>query len=265
MKIKIRRALILLLLAVFAVAALPQRLQVTEYTIESEKLDCDATLAVLSDLHNSFYGEGQAQLAAVIHEAEPDAVLLLGDMADELEEMDGVHTLLQALDGAYPVYYVSGNHECASGELDEIKAELRSLGVHVLEGESEILPCGVRIAGTDDPACLTRAQWQAQLNNCRSGDDVFTVLLAHRPDRIDSYAEGFDLILSGHAHGGQVRIPILLENGLWAPNQGWLPKYTRGMHASGEGWMIVSRGLCKNALPRVFNRPELVMIQLKAK
>lgn len=263
MKIKVGRILILLALILLAAAALSQRLQVTEYTLESTKLVKDVTLAVVSDLHNSFFGEGQTQLVQEICAVEPDAVLLTGDMADGLESMDGVRTLVQALEGAYPVYYVSGNHECASGELAAIKAELRGLGVRVLEGESEMLPCGVRITGTDDPACLTREQWRAQVESCKSSDDVFTVLMAHRPDRIDFYGEGFDLILSGHAHGGQVRLPFLLENGLWAPNQGWLPKYTCGVYPAGSGQMIVSRGLCKNALPRVFNRPELVVVRLK--
>lgn len=262
MKNKVGRILILLALILFA-AALSQRLQVTQYTLESTKLVKDATLAVVSDLHNSFFGEGQTQLVQEICAVEPDAVLLTGDMADSFESMDGVRTLLQALKGAYPVYYVSGNHECASDELAEIKAELRDLGVRVLEGEGEMLPCGVRITGTDDPLCLTREQWKAQVERCKSTDDVFTVLMAHRPDRIDFYGEGFDLILSGHAHGGQARIPLLLENGLWAPNQGWLPKYTCGVHSAGSGRMIVSRGLCKNALPRVFNRPELVIVRLR--
>lgn len=256
--------LVLAALGVLMAFGLSQKLQVSQYTIASEKLARPATLAVVSDLHNSFFGEGQAKLAGAIRAAKPDAVLMTGDMAESVVSLSATWELVQALDGEMPVYYVSGNHECASGELEEIKAQLRAMGVRVLEGESEILPCGVRIAGADDPLCLYRQEWQDQINGLRAQDDVFTVLLSHRPDRIDFYREGFDLILSGHAHGGQVRIPFLLENGLWAPNQGILPEYTTGIHDVGDGRMIVSRGLSKGFPPRIFNRPELVIVRLDA-
>jgi len=243
--------------------ALSQKLQVTQYSRTSEKLSQDAVLAVVSDLHNSTYGRNQAELAKAIRAAQPDALLLLGDMAEGMRSLSATRSLVEALGGEYPIYYVSGNHECASGELDAIKNELRGMGVRVLEGESEMLACGVRIAGADDPLCLYRDEWQAQIEACRAKDESFTVLLSHRPDRLEFYKEGFDLILCGHAHGGQVRLPLLLENGLWAPNQGFLPEYTTGVHEAGQGQMIVSRGMSKGLLPRVFNRPELVIVQLK--
>ena len=85
--------------------------------------------------------------------------------------------------------------------------------------------------------------------------------MAHRPDRADSYATGFDLVVSGHAHGGQLRIPGLID-GLWAPNQGWFPEYTSGLYPLEEGQLAVSRGLCKSAIPRLFNRPELVILRI---
>jgi len=242
--------------------ALSQKLQVSRYTRTSDKLSQPVSLAVVSDLHNAAFGKNQAELAAAIHAAQPDAVLMLGDMAEDMRSLSETCNLVEALGGKYPVYYVSGNHECASGELDAIKTKLRGLGVRVLEGESEVLSCGVRIAGADDPLCLYREEWQAQIEACRAQDDTFTVLMSHRPDRIDFYREGFDLILCGHAHGGQVRIPGILENGLWSPNQGLFPQYTTGVHEAGQGHMIVSRGLSKGLLPRVFNRPELVIVQL---
>lgn len=250
-------------LGILMAAAFSQKLQITEYTLSSETLARSVTLAVISDLHDSFFGEGQAELAGAICAANPDAVLFTGDIAGDVSSLAATRALVRALAGEYPIFYVSGNHECASGELEEIKEQLRSMGVRVLEGESEILPCGLRIAGADDPLCLYRQEWQEQIDSLRAWDDVFTVLLSHRPDRADSYSSGFDLILSGHAHGGQVRIPFLLENGLWAPNQGFLPGYTTGIHDVGEGKMIVSRGLSKGFPPRVFNCPELVIVHLK--
>lgn len=262
MKRRIKWTLLLLaLLLAVAPFALSQRLRTVEYRVCSDRLSDEATLAVVSDLHNAAYGPGQSALVAAIRAAEPDAVLLTGDMADSLEEMDGVLALLEGLGGEYPMFYVSGNHEYSSGALSEIKAMLREAGARVLEGERALLPGGVCIAGVEDPACLTREEWRAQLNACRAEDGGFTVLLSHRPERVEFYQSGFDLVLSGHAHGGQMRIPGLL-NGLWAPNQGWFPKYAGGLYALDGGEMIVSRGLARGALPRLFNRPELVIVRL---
>ncbi|MBP3653101.1 MAG: metallophosphoesterase family protein [Clostridia bacterium] len=254
--------LVILLLMLLVCLAFSQKLQTTEYTISSEKLTQPVTLAVVSDLHNSSFGHEQAGLASAIRASNPDALLLTGDMAEDVQSLTATCDLIQALSTETPVFYVSGNHECASGELDEIKDRLRSMGVHVLEGESKILPCGLRIAGADDPLCLYRQEWRDQIASLRSEDGVFTVLLAHRPDRVEYYSEGFDLVLAGHAHGGQVRIPFLLEDGLWAPNQGLLPRYTSGIHETSGGRMIVSRGLSKGFPPRIFNRPELVIVHL---
>lgn len=250
------------LLGLLACFAFSQKLQVTRYTLSSEKLDRPAALAVVSDLHNSFFGDHQEELVEAIRTANPDAVLFIGDMAEDLQGLAGTRALVHALDGEFPIFYVSGNHECISGELEQIQAELRGMGVQVLEGESAYLSEDIRIAGAADPQCLYRQEWLDQIDALRASDDTFTILLSHRPDRIESYSEGFDLVLCGHAHGGQVRIPLLLKNGLWAPNQGWLPKLTAGVHAAGEGKMIVSRGLSKGFPPRIFNRPELVIVQL---
>ncbi len=215
--------LIAAMLAVLLPLALSQRLEVDTYTITTPEVKAEVTLAVATDLHDSFFGENQRELIAVIRAEAPDALLLVGDMCESLDEM---------------------------GEL----------GATVLEGDSVSLG-GVRIAGTDDPLCLTRADWQAQLEACRAQDDIFTVLMAHRPDRAEFYDAGFDLVVSGHAHGGQLRIPGLID-GLWAPNQGWFPEYTSGLYPLEEGQLAVSRGLCKSAIPRLFNRPELVILRI---
>jgi len=253
---------LIVFLIVTACFAFSQELQVTHYTLSSDKLNHPVALAVVADLHNSFFGDDQAELAGAIRSANPDAVLFVGDMTESLQALTGTRALVQALGEEFPIFYVSGNHECISGELEAILSELREMGVHVLQGESVFLAEGLRIAGADDPQCLYRQEWRNQIASLRASDDVFTVLMSHRPDRAEFYSEGFDLILCGHAHGGQVRIPFLLENGLWAPNQGWLPEWTSGVHETGEGKMIISRGLSKGFPPRVFNRPELVIVHL---
>ena len=253
-------AAVLVLLGILLPIALSQRLEVDVYTIASPKVQNQVTLAVATDLHDSFFGENQRELIAVIRAEAPDALLLVGDMCESPDEMDGVRALVEGLVGELPILYTTGNHECQGSEDKQIKAALREMGATVLEGDSVELG-GIRIAGTDDPLCLTRADWQAQLEACRAQDDTFTVLMAHRPERVDSYATGFDLVVSGHAHGGQICIPGLLD-GLWAPNQGWFPEYTSGLYPLEEGQLAVSRGLCKSAIPRLFNRPELVILHI---
>ena len=213
--------LIAAMLAVLLPIALSQRLEVDTYTIASPKVERTATLAVATDLHNSFFGENQRELIAAIRAEAPDALLLVGDMCENPDEMDGVRALVEGLAGEMPVLYTTGNHECLNGEEEQIKSALREMGAIVLEGDSVSLG-GIRIAGSDDPLCLTRADWQAQIEACRAQDETFTVLMAHRPDRAEFYDTGFDLVVSGHAHGGQICIPGLID-GLWAPNQGWFP------------------------------------------
>ena len=252
--------LIAALLALLLPIALSQRLEVDAYTIASPKVEAEVTLAVVTDLHDSFFGEGQRELIAAIRAEAPDALLLVGDMCENPDEMDGVRALISGLVGETPILYTTGNHECQDGEEVQIKAALRELGATVLEGDSVLLG-GIRIAGTDDPLCLTRADWRAQIEACRAQDETFTVLMAHRPDRAEFYDTGFDLVVSGHAHGGQICIPGLID-GLWAPNQGWFPAYTSGLYPLEEGQLAVSRGLCKNVVPRLFNRPELMVLHI---
>ncbi|MDE6599362.1 MAG: metallophosphoesterase, partial [Oscillospiraceae bacterium] len=150
------------------------------------------------------------------------------------------------------------------GKCDTIQEMFRSSNVKVMEGDSEIFETAgqaIRISGADNSLPFT------QLSACyeNAGDDIFTVFMSHRPDLVNLYSgHGFDLVVCGHAHGGQVIIPGLV-NGLYAPDQGIFPKYAGGRYTLDDGTteMIVSRGLCKNSLPRVFNQPEVVVIDIK--
>ena len=183
---------------------------------------------------------------------------------------------IEDISDKYLCYYVSGNHEFWSRKADDYKAVLETYGVKVLEGTSEIIEIGgsrIRISGVDDPdsdrypsRSAPYAEQISRLSNYSSSDDLFTILLSHRPERIDELlALKPDLVLSGHAHGGQWRLPLLLENGLLAPNQWLFPKYTNGEYFFGETTLIVSRGLAREStaiIPRVFNRPEIVVINI---
>lgn len=250
-------------LLILAAVALDEGITVPRYKINSEKIKKPLRIVLLTDFHSSSYGKKQQVLIDVIDEQTPDIILLAGDIAENVRNHKHTEELLEQISGKYPCFYTVGNHEEWSGECGKIKEMFRSYGVTVLEGDSKILDFEgqkIRISGADNS--LPLEQYKACCEN--AGDDIFTVFMSHRPDLVDIYSgRGFDLVVSGHAHGGQVIIPHIM-NGLYAPNQGIFPKYAGGRYtlADGKTEMIVSRGLCKNILPRVFNPPEVVVIDI---
>lgn len=247
------------------------RLTVRYYRVESGKVSAPVRLAVLTDLHSCAYGEGQRDLLEAVEEQDPDLVLLGGDIVDDDLAMDPERamTAAAALAARWPTCYVTGNHEFWSGRAAEIKAELAGLGVTVLEGAwvtVDVRGQNIRICGIDDPA-VGEETWGEQLEQVSAAVDgtVFSVLLTHRPERVEDYAgRGFDLVLAGHAHGGQWRLPGLI-NGLIAPNQGLFPQYAGGRYDLGDTALIVSRSLAREStrVPRIFNPPELVVVDVE--
>lgn len=265
---------IILVQAVLVVTAFSQSLSVSNYSVETDKIGGQIKLALVTDLHSCYYGDGQRKLLSAIDKAAPDAILLCGDIFDDDLPPDNAVLFIEGVSREYPCYYVSGNHEFWSGNADGFKDILTSYGVIVLEGTVELLEIRgetIQICGVDDPdtdrypsRSIPYAE-QISLLNGSDGVDVFTVLLSHRPERINELLPlGVDLVVSGHAHGGQWRLPIVLQNGLLSPNQGLFPKYTNGEYFFGDTLLIVSRGLAREstAVPRVFNRPEIVVLSL---
>ena len=256
--------------AVVAAAALNTRLTVKHYTVETDKISRCVRLVLLTDLHACGYGAGQRELLDAVEREHPDLVLLGGDILDDDKNLpeENAWTVVEALSKAYPTFYVSGNHEFWSGRVEEFKNRMVQSGVIVLEGECRTIVFHgqpIRICGLDDPY-VGEVPWQAQLERLahRGEADGVDLLLTHRPERTADYANlDFDLILSGHAHGGQWRLPFLL-NGLLAPDQGFLPPYAGGRYQLGESVLIVSRGLAREStrIPRLFNRPEVVSVAL---
>ena len=254
---------------VLGASAFWQGLQVTRDCVYSDKVSKIVRLALVTDLHSTWYGEAQSRLIDAITWEAPDAVLLAGDIVDDERPRDAAKAFLQAVTQKYPTYYVLGNHEFRIPASEKVKDWARELGVTVLDGTGETVTLNdqtVRICGVDDPACGTLS-WQSQFDTvCRMAQDTYTILLSHRPERTNEYTNSpFDLVVSGHAHGGQVRIPLLLPGGLIAPGQGLFPAYTSGLHELEGTTLLVSRGLCRNGIPRVFNRPELVIIDVTPK
>ena len=261
---------VLAILVALVLIALDERLILRTYTVASPKLTAEVRLAVVTDFHSS---DNADDVAAMVASCAPDAVLLVGDLFDDDTQnrpTERTLSLMRQLSAQYPCYYVSGNHEAWTGEMDALYQQTADAGVTVLRMSSGVLTVrGQRIAlcGIPDPyemvfsgAPDTEEQLRQAMENVDSAD--FTVLLAHRPELLAKYAQfPFDLVVSGHAHGGQVRIPGLL-NGLYAPNQGWFPKLAGGAYTQDGTTLIVSRGLAvRTRLPRIFNRPEVVLVR----
>lgn len=252
-------------------------LELNTYTISSRGLP-DAfdgyRIAQVSDLHNAEFGDGNQRLLDMLREAEPDMIAITGDLIDSRKT--NIAVALAFAEEAVriaPCYYVSGNHEARVPEYRELKAGLEAAGVTVLDDarvEIEISGKSITIIGVNDPSFLAdyltsdAAVMDRKLSELSSEDASFTILLSHRPELFDTYAaHDMDLVLTGHAHGGQFRLPLI--GGLIAPNQGLFPKYDDGLYSEGNTNMIVSRGLGNSIIPfRFNNRPEVVLIELKS-
>ncbi len=270
--------MVLVALAALAVWALYSGLVVRRYGVKTDKLDSGETvrIVVIADLHSHVYGDDQKPLLDMIAAQQPDAIALVGDIVDDDAPVAGAKLFLKQVADIAPVFYVSGNHEYWSGASDAIKKMIAGYGIRVLSNESETICVGgakVCICGIDDPEVMEYTDDTAILN-LDSADELLrqfsdldgnavNVLLAHRPERTEAYQSyDFDVVLSGHAHGGQVRLPPVL-NGLFAPDQGWFPEYAGGMYTFESQTMIVSRGLSFNRyVPRVFNPPEVVVVDI---
>ena len=227
----------------------------------------------ISDLHDAQIGENNEKLIAMTAETEPDCIVLTGDFVDSSRfHPERSLSVAESLVKIAPVYYVSGNHEAILPDADyQARTDgLRALGVCVLEDESAELTRGgqsIRLIGLTDigfhPGTLEEKK--DALRTALSAllpEDEFSVTLAHRPELMDVYTEcGAPLVLSGHAHGGQIRLPGI--GGLIAPGQGLFPKYTDGKYEENGTTLVVSRGIGNSVLPlRVNDRPQIVVVQL---
>lgn len=240
------------------------------YTVDSKKQVAGLKIVFLSDLHNTAYGEEQKKLLTMIRQEAPDLIFFGGDIADEKSPEYNVEVLLRQLKGQFPMYYISGNHEYWMKNTDHVFQMFKDNGLVMLMNEARVVETGkgkISLIGLKDPDSdleVSDRDFLAQALAATYDKDKMThykILLSHRPEHIDLYQNyDFDLILSGHAHGGQVRVPYLM-NGLYAPNQGFLPKYAGGHYQLANCDFIVSRGLSFRAkLPRIMNPPEVVVI-----
>ena len=252
-------------------------LEITEYYVTSARIpdsfDC-FEIAQISDLHNAEFGDENKDLLALLSQIKPDVIALTGDLIDsrqtEIEiALDFAGKAVQIA----PVFYVSGNHEARVPEYEQLKTGLTDLGVTVLENQRvQITKDGesITLMGIQDPSFRTdylfgdaESVSRQAITSLQNESDGFTVLLSHRPELFDLYADtGVDLVFSGHAHGGQFRLPFV--GGLVAPNQGFFPRYDAGQFVEENTTMIVSRGVGNSIIPfRINNPPEIVVVELK--
>lgn len=259
----------------FAIAYLANHhLTVTKYAYQNEKLPEELNgyrILQLSDLHNASFGIKNKRLLEMVDECKPDCVVLTGDIVDSnYTNLDLSINTAKALAQKYDTYYVTGNHEywLSKDEFDALMTGLNEANVKVLNNElvtaASVEDGGISILGLDDESLgfmTLNSILTKQEEEMRGQSDV-VVVLAHEPQYFDQYVSTkADLVLTGHAHGGQVRLPLL--GGLVAPDQGLFPTYTEGAFESNHTTMIVSRGLGNSIIPvRVFNDPELVLIEL---
>jgi predicted MPP superfamily phosphohydrolase len=245
-------------------------IEVNGYTVESSLLPQvfdGLRIAHISDLHNAQFGKNNSDLIKRLRESKPDIIAITGDSVDSRHTNFEItlNFIEQAMDIA-PCYFVVGNHESRfeEEEYQSFENRLIDFGVIVLHNEAVNIERGgekITICGVDDP--MFDENFSENLKNC-AVENEFTILLSHRPESFAEYVEnGYNLVLSGHGHGGQFRIPFL--GGLYVPGQGFFPEFDAGIYTDGNTNMIVSRGIGNSVIPiRINNSPEVIIIDLKS-
>lgn len=268
--------IVLLLLLSFYLYYQNNYLEVTNYSLENEKIPSsfnDYKIAQISDFHNTKSKRLTNSLIRKLKQEQPNIIVITGDLIDAKKTDIEVAThFIEEISNIAPIYHVTGNHEVSTKDYEKLKENLISNNVTILEStcisikenEEEI-----NLLGIDDPSIIRDSFiddstiTKTNLENISYDKEKYSILLSHRPELFDTYVQSnIDLILTGHAHGGQIRIPFI--GGVIAPNQGIFPKYTSGVLKKDSTTMIISRGIGNSILPfRINNRPELVIITLK--
>ncbi len=261
----------------FAAVSGNKRLVVSAYTVVCKELPAafdELKIVQLSDLHAASFGKNQKKVLKKLERIAPDLVVITGDLIDRRrthtdKDMKPALVLLKELADRFPTIRVDGNHEVKSPVASRFRAladttrvqNVTGRGLKVCKGDDHIVIIGIpdsASVGCDEDA------WRRRMHMvCAPYASSFRLALSHRPQYLTDYAkEGLPLVLCGHAHGGQVRLPLV--GGLYAPEQGVLPSYTKGVHTMGNTQMVVSRGLGNSGFPLRFNNfPEIVTITLK--
>ena len=270
-----------LLTPLLVLAALAAFYQYSNSSIQVEETDFTSRrlpalfdgyrIVQISDLHGAEFGEENGRLLEEVKRAQPDCIVITGDLVDQFRGADysSIRELATELTDIAPSYFVTGNHEWAVGSVPELKALLRECGVTVLSNEYAELTVGddrIILAGIDDPNGYadqkTPEELAAELYAAEG--DPFWILLAHRNNRFAAQYSllGADLTISGHGHGGIIRLPF--TDGLLSTDRTFFPTHTDGFYEDNGATVFVSRGLGNSGMTRrLFNRPELVVLTLR--
>ena len=252
-------------------------LMINNIAVNSAKLPASFDgfkVAHVSDLHNDEFGKDNHKLISVIEKSNPDIIAITGDIFDcHRTDVDVAIAFAEKAVRIAPCYYVNGNHEQRVPEAyDELLKAFDEIGVVVLENKSVKITRGedsINVIGVSDPGFETdylfgdtESVLRSHLNELMTDKESFNLLLSHRPELFDVYADfDVDLVLTGHAHGGQFRLPFV--GGLYAPNQWFFPEFDAGLYTDDNTNMIVSRGIGNSLFPfRIGNRPEVVLVTL---
>lgn len=247
-------------------------IQVNEITVTSENLPDEFMgykIAHISDLHNAEFGNNNEKLLSVIKDSSPDIIVITGDIVDSRQtDVQIARKFINNTSEIAPVYYVTGNHEARvsqENQIDNIKLNknitvLHNKDIFLFKGESTI-----QLIGIDDPDFNRETDSVEYMKNELQGysnNEYFKILLSHRPELFDVYAESnMNIVFSGHAHGGQFRLPFV--GGIYAPHQGLFPQYDSGLYTMNNTNMIVSRGIGNSIFPfRINNPPEIIIVTL---
>lgn len=246
---------------------------IRKYNIQSKKIDNPIHIGIISDLHGTRYGKHQSRLIQRIKQQNFDIILFVGDLVDEYSGIEEIEDLFKGVQNI-PCFYVFGNHEISS-QKQEIMIDLsKKYNIQMIGQKYQTIDINhtkIFIAGIDDMIRLKKDDhdnygetFQQELEQLSQNvnNNIFSILLSHKPSLVELYKNTqFDLVVSGHAHGGQWRIPYIL-NGLYAPDEFLFPHYAGGLYQFEHNQLLVGRGLVKNFIPRFFNPPELVVLTL---
>lgn len=272
-KIPHKKILILILIIIILIPFClyqNKHLVITTYTYESEKLGADLDgyrIVQISDLHNAEFGKENKKLLETIRSCSPDIIVITGDLVDSNHtNVERAVAFVKEAVKIAPVYYVTGNHEywLEPSENEQMMQGILAAGACDLDDEAVCIEKGdssFMLAGLDDQHLSD----ETLKNLLQEQKNELSIVLAHEPQYLQNYANaGADLVLTGHAHGGQIRLPFV--GGIVAPDQGFLPEYTSGKYNRADTEMIVSRGLGNSIIPvRLFNYPEVVCVELRCK
>lgn len=272
-KIPHKKILILMLIIIILIPFYlfqNKHLVITTYTYESEKLGADLDgyrIVQISDLHNAEFGKENKKLLETIRSCSPDIIVITGDLVDSNHtNVERAVAFVKEAVKIAPVYYVTGNHEywLDPSENEQMMQGILAAGAYDLDDEAVCIEKGdssFMLIGLDDQHLSD----ETLKNLLQEQKNELSIVLAHEPQYLQNYANaGADLVLTGHAHGGQIRLPFV--GGIVAPDQGFLPEYTSGKYNRADTEMIVSRGLGNSIIPvRLFNYPEVVCVELRCK